>query len=68
MARPQGVKGWGMAGLGKTLGSPWPPLSIRLWSKESVLTSIEGEKSKRTNQSQTGEPAGEQEQDIHLQV
>jgi hypothetical protein len=29
VARPQGIEGSGMAGPGKTLGSPWPPLAIR---------------------------------------
>jgi hypothetical protein len=29
--RPQGVEGSGMAGPGKTLGSPWIPLVISLW-------------------------------------
>jgi hypothetical protein len=29
VARPQDVEGSGMAGLGETLGSPWPPLAMR---------------------------------------
>jgi hypothetical protein len=31
VAHLQEVKGSGMAGPGETLGSPWPPLAIRLW-------------------------------------
>jgi hypothetical protein len=31
VSRPQGVEGYGMAGLGKTLGSTWLPLAIRPW-------------------------------------
>jgi hypothetical protein len=31
VACPQGVEGSGMAGPGETLGSPWPPIAIRLW-------------------------------------
>jgi hypothetical protein len=29
MARPQGIEGYGMAGLGETLGSLWIPLDMR---------------------------------------
>jgi hypothetical protein len=29
VARPQGIEGWGMAGQGETLGSPWIPLPVR---------------------------------------
>jgi hypothetical protein len=31
VARPQGVEGLGVAGPGKTLGSPWRPLTIWAW-------------------------------------
>jgi hypothetical protein len=38
VARLQGVEGWGMAGPGETLGSPWPPLVIR--SEASRLSTV----------------------------
>jgi hypothetical protein len=31
VAHPKGIEGSAMAGLSDTLGSPWPPLAIRLW-------------------------------------
>jgi hypothetical protein len=31
VSRPQGIKGSGMTGWGKTLGIPWPPTAIRPW-------------------------------------
>jgi hypothetical protein len=35
VARPQGIEGLGMAGLGETLGSPWILLHIRAWLEAS---------------------------------
>jgi hypothetical protein len=35
LARPQGVEGSGMAGWGKTLGSPWIPLPVRACQRDA---------------------------------
>jgi hypothetical protein len=44
LAGGRAPKRLGMAGPGETLGSPWPPLPIRLWLKSSKdLTVIRNE-------------------------
>jgi hypothetical protein len=35
VALPQGIEGWGMAGLGETLRSHWPPLAM-CWHAQLV--------------------------------
>jgi hypothetical protein len=40
--RQLGVKGYGIACQGETLGSPWPPLAIRAFKDEGVFCFLSG--------------------------